>query len=515
MENISNLLREKIKNNKFIILLIIFYFIIRLINLTKLPIFNDEAIYLDWGWRETHVPGFLYYSLYDAKQPFLMWVFGIMQQLLLDPLFAGRIVSVFTGFLTFLGIYKISNKLFDKKVALLASFTYTLIPLFSFYDRQALMESSISAAGIWSGYFLLRIFENKEYRHAVILGLILGIGFFIKSSALVFLISFLISVIYLMKISAKKLKVLEITIIAMLVFLLVISLLLINPEFWRTLNSNSRFTLTFSEFLSFPVSVWLSSFATHVKISFFYFTPLLFVASMIGSLLIFKKSSKHKLFLLYFFLSLFIATFSVKGGFDRYIASFLPFLVICSAYVLILVINRNKINGYLMVLIFLSVPLFLTSYQIINFPGYILTMGKNSGYSHTNYLSGFTSGYGVNEAIDYFKKLSKREKFAIGIAQNSGNPESAFQIYFNKNRNVKVVYLDSKLFGVDLSKYDCLSTGIKTYFVSRDNQQAGLEKFFKKITEFKNPYGTNSIGVYILKEDCQGEILNAAISKTF
>src|ERR1035437_2049252 len=98
--------KKSVIKNKYLTLLIIFYFVFRLINLTKLPIFNDEAIYLDWGWRETHRDGFLYYSLYDAKQPFLMWIFGIAESIISDPLFAGRLVSVVSGFLTLIGIYK-------------------------------------------------------------------------------------------------------------------------------------------------------------------------------------------------------------------------------------------------------------------------------------------------------------------------------------------------------------------------------------------------------------------------
>lgn len=496
-------------------MLVTFYFVIRVVNLTNFPIFNDEAIYLDWGWRETHVPGYLYYSLYDAKQPLLMWIFGIAEQLLPDPLFAGRIVSVFTGFLTLFGIYKISKTLFNTKTALLSSLTYALVPLFSFYDRQALMESSISAVGIWSGYFFFNLSEKKDYKSAVFLGLIFGIGFFIKSSALVFLMSFLISLIYLIKLVPRKIKILETAFLTLFVFLCTVLLLIINPQFWSTFHTNARFTLTFGEFLSFPVNIWMSSFVTHVKISFFYLTPLLFVTSLIGSFLIFKKSSKHKLFLLYFFLSIFIATFSVKGGFDRYTVSFLPFLVICSSYLLIEIFDKNKIKEYIAILAHLIIPLILTLYQIINFPGYILTMGKISGYSHSSYLNGFTSGYGVNEAVGYFENLSKKDKFVIGIAENTGNPESAFQIYFNKNKNAKVIYMDSKLLGADVNNYDCLSTGIKTYFVSRDNQQRGLEKFLEKITYFKNPYGTNWIGIYKLKENCKGKILNATIEKSF
>lgn len=505
---------NKFITNKYLLFLIIFYFIIRIFNLTSFPIFNDEAIYLDWGWRETHQPGYLYYSLYDAKPPFLMWIFGIMQHLLLDPLFAGRIVSVFAGLITLLGIYKISKKLFNQTTALLAVFIYTIIPLFSFYDRQALMESSISAVGIWAGYLFLNLAEKKNYKYAIFLGLVLGIGFFIKFSAFVFLFSFFIAFLYLLKISSQKIRLLEILVVIIFIFLSTVFLLIINPEFWKTLSTNSRFTLTIGEVFSLPFSIWIKSFYTHIKIMFFYLTPLLLVTSLIGFVYVVKKTFMHKLFLFYFIASLLITTLLVRGGFDRYVVSFLPFFVICSSFFLTEFFSKSKLNGYILIILCLTLPLILTIYQVINLPGYIQVMEKISGYGHSGYLNGFTSGYGVDEALSYFKNLSKNGNFAIGIAQNTGNPESAFNIYFNKNINVKTVYMDGALFKEDLSKYHCLSTGIKTYFISRDYQQAGLERFFEEITRFNNKYGNNSIGVYKVKENCKGNTLKLSIVKT-
>lgn len=513
MKNISQKVKNYFIYNKYFVFLVIFYFILRLINLLSFPIFNDEAIYLDWGWRETHVPGYLYYSLYDAKQPFLMWIFGISQQILPDPLFAGRIVSVFTGFLTLLGTYKISQKLFDTKVAFLASVFYTVIPIFSFFDRQALMESSISAIGIWAGYFLIKLTDKKLYRYSLVLGVIFGIGFFIKSSSLIFLISFLLCSPFLIKTSLKKIKVVEILFLTLFVFLAVIFLLIINPQFWSTLGSNSRFTLTINGLIAFPISTWVNSITTNLKILFFYFTPVVFIISLIGIFKIFPKSQKHKIFLLFFISSLLIETFIVKGATDRYLVSFIPFLVICCSFVLSSILNKNKLS---ISLIFFSliIPLSLTFYQILDFPKYIISMGKISGYANSAYLKSNTSGYGVNEAVDYFKNLSKEKEFIIGIAQNSGNPESAFQVYFNKTKNPKVVYMDSNLFDVNLNDYDCLSTGIDTYFVSRDNQQAGLEKFLEKIKTVKNSYDNNTIGIYRLIRECKGKTIEVSITKT-
>lgn len=82
----------------------VLYFLARLINLVKLPIFNDEAIYLNWGWKSLHGAG-LFHSLYDGRLPFLIWVFGILESLIESSLFLGRFISVIAGFLILLGIY--------------------------------------------------------------------------------------------------------------------------------------------------------------------------------------------------------------------------------------------------------------------------------------------------------------------------------------------------------------------------------------------------------------------------
>jgi hypothetical protein len=50
-----------------------------------------------------------------------------------------------------------------------------------------------------------------------------------------------------------------------------------------------------------------------------------------------------------------------------------------------------------------------------------------------------------------------------------------------------------------------LNFGSDTYFVSRDNQLAGLDKFLVKIKTIKNPYSTNSIGIYKIDRNCRGK----------
>ncbi len=153
------------------------YILFRLLFISQLPLFNDESIYLNWGWKELHTPGALFYSLYDGKPPFLMWIFGIAESIISDPLLAGRLVAISGGLITMIGIYTLGKKYFSLHIAVISSLLYMAIPIFTTFDRLALMESAISACGVWSVYYLLKVLKGHHMKDAFILGLILGIGF--------------------------------------------------------------------------------------------------------------------------------------------------------------------------------------------------------------------------------------------------------------------------------------------------------------------------------------------------
>lgn len=504
----SKVLINFVKSHKLILSLTLCYFVLRLINLTLLPIFNDEAIYLDWGWRETHRVGFLYYSLYDAKQPLLMWIFGIAENIISDPLFAGRFISVLAGFLTLLGIYEISKDIFDKKVGIIAALFYSVIPLFSFYDRQALMESSVASVGIWAFYFLEKSLSNQNSKKfPILLGAVLGIGFFIKSSTLLFVCSaFFILLIY--AIFSKKTELINALVISILVFLASISALLINPQFWQTLPTNARYSLTFSELSSFPFQIWAASFIDYAKIVFVYLTPVLLATSLLGIVLILlKKDTKQLLFLTFFTLSLLATVFLTRIPSDRYLVSFLPFLVIPAALFAFIILKKQRSLGILSVFVITVIPFLLTLLQIFSPAQYLLTTMPYAPSVNSTYLTGNTSGYGINETIDYLKKASGGRRMIIGIAENTGNPESALIDYFNSSANVQTVYFAPESFPASINDYDCLIFDAPVYFVTRDQQLPNLAKFFYKIETINNPYGKNTIGIYAQKSGCTGKSL--------
>ena len=503
MESLINFL----KKNKNFVLLFSLYFFFTLINLTALPIYNDESIYLDWGWLETHLSGHLFESLYDAKQPLLMWIFGIFGKFIQDPLIAGRLVSVIIGSATMIGIYLIAKRLFDKKTATLASAVFSITPIFIFYNKMALMEAAIACIGIWSFKFLLDLIDHPRQKSSILLGLTLGLGFFIKSSSLLFISSTLMILLFLIFFKKnfflfKHLGIILLTILA------VDLLLLIEPLFWETFASNSRYSLSPSEVLTLPVNLWLKNFLGFFEIGTLFMTPFVFLGSLIGIALWIKKRNKKMLaFLTYFIFALALEILSVKNQSQRYIVAFLPFLVVPVSYSLTLLWERNR----LFKLIPVAVLLFCFYFSIrllLNPVFYIIDFSRISPvYSDTVYIYGPTAGFGVKDAADYLTEKAKKKFIIVGFALNAGNPESGVDVYLSYNKNVGNLHIDGKIIP-NVNNYECLSSKYPVYFVSRDEQLVGLEKFFQKETAFRNPYGNYSIGIYKLKSNCTGKTLS-------
>ncbi len=498
--------------HKEILFISLLYFFTRLINLGALPIFNDEAIYLDWGWREISEPGNLYYSLYDGKQPLLMWIFGIFEKILSDPLIAGRLVSVIAGFITFLGIYLLAKKLFDKKAAIIAITLYVFNSLFLFFDRQALMESAICAVGIWAFYFLFEFIHKNSKKYAMSLGLVLGIGLFIKSTAFIFVIASFFLLIYSYFKAKNKSEFIKNCGIICLLIISTDLLLIINPEFWSTLGMNQRYVYSISDIFRLPVINWLTDIFLNIKILIVYLNPFVLISSFAGIFLFVKrKKQDYSLLLIWIVTLLALEIILTKESSQRYLVSLLPVLILPASYIFSLILRKSLLWGRIFLIVTVSVSSAYIFFQITNPSSYIKNTQKFSGDQSLNYISGYTSGYGVNEAVDLINNASTNNKIYLATALNTGNPESAMQIYFAKDEMVRTTYLDESLLASQMEivrNVDCLKFDRDIYFISRNNDLAGFERFFEKVTEFKKPEGKEVIGFYKLKKNCKGKYLD-------
>src|SRR3972149_7168662 len=138
----------------FGVLIVILALGLRVYNLNSLPVFGDEAIYLRWAQVMRADPTLRFLPLSDGKQPLFMWAVIPFFKIFSDPLIAGRIVSVFSGLGTVIGIFVLTQLLFkSRKMSLLASLIYAISPFSIFFDRLALADSMLSMFGVWALVF--------------------------------------------------------------------------------------------------------------------------------------------------------------------------------------------------------------------------------------------------------------------------------------------------------------------------------------------------------------------------
>src|SRR3989344_5798118 len=150
-------------------------FAIRIINLTIIPVFGDEAIYVRWAQVMRTDATLRFLPLSDGKQPLFMWLIIPFTKFLSDPLVAGRIVSVFSGMGTLIGVFALSYLLFSSyRLSLIASFIYAISPFTVFFDRLALADSLLTFFGIWTYIFTILAVKKLRLDYSMLAGFTLG-----------------------------------------------------------------------------------------------------------------------------------------------------------------------------------------------------------------------------------------------------------------------------------------------------------------------------------------------------
>lgn len=495
---------KEVQRKKILSLLFATFLLTRLINLTLLPIFNDEATYIDWGYRMLNQEGQTFHSVLHAKPPFLMWLFGISQKIFTNPLVAGRLVSILAGLTALTGIYFVAKNIFSEKTAYYATFLYIVNPLFTFYDRQALMETAISAIGIWSFYFFWKSTKSEDVKNFLWLGIMLGIGYFIKSNAFVFFLSIVaISIFLFVKFQEKREELLYGLFTTFGISLLVLSPLLLQESFWGTLDQNQKYIFSPSELFSLPITQWFRNFIGVVQIIFIYINPFILLAVIIAALLIVKRKNIYEnMLLVWLGLGIGFATIIGKTIGIRYLISFLPILLILAAYFFASV--KNKTLSYLIYLAIIP-SVILTVLLILKPLKYFDVLNAITKYSQkTHYVTYWSSGYGFDEVISFLKAETKNQRIVVGVRVDAGIPENAVFTYFNNSKQIFPKYLDSLLFN-NLENYECLTSSLPLYFVSRDGNMGGLDKYFEEQKRFYKPEREHFIGVHKLKSPCKGK----------
>lgn len=480
--------------------IILVYFATRLLNLDILPIFNDESTYIRYGIHQVKEPVLQPYSLLIGKEPLLPHLFATFGLMFDNLLIGARMVTVFFGFLTLVGLYLFSKKIIGKVTGIFVSVLYIFSPFNLFFDRLAVLDSAINAIFIWSLFLTISIFDKASWQKGFALGLVVGFGLWIKTSALFFLLLPLISfgIFYFVKNDFIKDKKASGKILTAAFF---ISLLIFLPLYFHEYYQIHKelleqYTYPFAFFFSFPLSVWWQNFSNSILWILFYITPIIFIIST-SSIAIIRRNSKLMLVLLWFTLPFLYIVFYAKLLTSRHVLFLTIPLLIFASFGLYHIWQKRSTLSYFLVNIVIILSLFyhfFIWFQPEKLPSFFPKIIRND---IGQYVSGFSSGYGVLEAINYLKNISMSSDIIVFIRNDHGNPEDAVVAYFNYDPRIQIVLLSEEKVASDTLKEVVRQTGNdqKIYFVSRGAFYAGLEKYFLSEKKFRKKDGEDFVGV--------------------
>ena len=467
-------------------------FILRIYNLTIIPVFGDEAIYIRWAQVMRAEPTLRFLPLSDGKQPLFMWAVIPFFKVFSDPLVAGRIVSVFSGLGTLIGIFVLIRILLkSRKISWFACLIYAISPFSIFFDRLALADSSLTMFGVWTLVFAVITVRKVRLDTAMLTGFSLGGALLTKTPATFF--ATLIPLTLILHEWPKKLRE-RFNRFSIFIFLFTFTyviaygmynILRLGPNFHMIASRNKDYVYPLSHIFQTPLDPF-KPFLDRILEYFWILGPsVLVLLIIIGTYVGLKEKRRETLILLAWgILPIIAAAEFSKTMTARYIYFSVPYLYIISSLAfgysryskpinfggrLRWIIGKRIVTGLMIVFVLHSLYLdyqYLTDPQSANLP-----RSERSGY-----LEEWTSGYGIKEVSEYVREehwLNPDQKFVVGTEGYFGTLPDGLQMYLNDVPEIIVIGVGLSLKDAPESLKESKLAGNKTYLVVNSSRFLG------------------------------------------
>jgi 4-amino-4-deoxy-L-arabinose transferase-like glycosyltransferase len=487
--------------------LLFLYFFSRLQNLTSIPVFGDEAIYIRWAQIIQSEETLRFIPQTDGKQPLFMWINAVTLKLIADPLVAARFVSVMAGFAILIFLF-LTTAIFlnysskEKNIfnfvktsvinnfypSLFSSLIYVFIPFSFFFDRLALADTLLSFFGLFSLFFSLLLAKYPRLDLSLILGFVLGLAWLTKSPAIYFIV---LSFFTFLLFNLSTLKYLIFPTVSAILAFLIYNILRLGPQFSQIALRNQDYLWTLSEILIHPLDPLKPHlFDTYYLYQNYLSLPLL-IFTLIGLFFYLKKNKlafKYLILASWWILPLISNAAMAKVFTARYILFTLPpLLILLSIFIsyFLSLIKSHYFKAILIVAIFIPNLYFI--FQLSTRPFY-----QNLYSTETGYLKDWTSGWGIKEAADYLKERSKVSNVIVGTEGAFGTLPDGLQIYTNKVPQLTVIGQGLDFTQIPLPLIDAKNHGDEVYLLinkSRNKINSAQLNQMKVIKSFDKPDG--------------------------
>jgi 4-amino-4-deoxy-L-arabinose transferase-like glycosyltransferase len=486
------------KNNWSYILVgifVLFLFFLRFFHLTILPIFADEAIYIRWAQVMKAEETLRFLPLSDGKEPLFMWVAMGFLKFIHNPLVAGRILSVFCGLGTMIGITLLSYLLFkNKKVAVVAALLYAVSPFTFFFDRMALVDSMLSMFGVWTFILAYLAFTQERLDFAMLAGFALGGAWLTKSPALFFAI--MLPTLWLFIKSPKRLiKVVPLTFVTLVIGYGMYNILRLGPNFELIASRNLDYVWPISHLFTSPfdpLKPWLlQSWQWIVMMG----PWMLLVLSLIGLFINWKKNWKQMIVLVIWFLGpIFVQSEYAKVLTARYILFSIPFLITIAASAFLKTGKTWRWILAVLLVLFLSQSLIFDYYLLTNPAKANLPRSERSGY-----LEEWTAGQGIYEASVYLQNYqleNPSQKVIVGTEGYFGTLPDGLEAYLNNDKTITIVGVGLNFSAIPDPLINSQKAGNATFLLINNDRFKGdyVKEGLKLIAEY--PKATRPDGTH-------------------
>ncbi|MGE5041287.1 MAG: ArnT family glycosyltransferase [Candidatus Levyibacteriota bacterium] len=507
----------------FFLSLVALYFLTRLTNILALPMFTDEAIYVRWSQIAKQDAAWRFISLTDGKQPMLVWLaMNSMRIFKSDPLFATRMVSVFSGFLAMVGVMLLSLELFKKKpegghilfrifghlqgskvIGVIAGILFVLYPFALVLDRMAIYDSLVACTIIWCLYMEVLLVRYLRLDIAIITGAVIGSAVLTKTSGFFAIYLFPFSLLlfdFRQKGWRKKLgEWIVFAGIASAVAYTLYSILRLSPFYYIIDEKNALFVRPASVFLHNILIgnfAWFNYMPGNFNALTGWFATYVGLPVLIAAILSFavKDHLKEKLLLLVWFLLPFTAL-GIFGNtlYPRFIYFMTLPVIILAAYTIYLIRIKVKVPLlfsaiFVLICFFYAWADYFIVFDFSHAPIPQADLGQ--------YINSWPAGGGVRQMVSFFQQQSQKGNIYVATQGTFGSlPTYAIEIYLGNNKNIEkrgIYPLPDKIPPDLVQKAKVMPV----YYVFNDSENAPASWPLKLIAKYQKGIGDRHLSIY-------------------
>lgn len=422
-------------SKKIILLVWIIFIISHLINLTSLPLFEDEALYLLLSDQISKSPfqNFFIYPI-NGLLPMFGWMISVTNLFFHDSFIAGRFLNVLLASTLIFWIVKISNLYnLNNTFQVMAFILLIISPIIHLNSRVALLDTSILVFTAWYIYFTA--IYLKTTKNIYLLGLLLSLlpTFLTKATAFFGLFPVLLLIFINFKKDYKfKLSYLK---LFFTYFIVGIILILIFYKFGDQIFKDSGSSLIFHEQFSQILSkIKLNLFLTFIWVKVYYLSfvpvPILFIIFWNKI----KKWEIYSLLAVWIFSSIIFMIILNRFYYPRHI------LILSLPIIIISCVMLSEIPKKVAIIFFLFICLIRI----------VLGLDIITKISHTDlaledrfeYFENYTSGVNIKPITNTLEELSKGKQIIVWL---DGSYVLEYGLRRESNNNTNIQFKSFKL----------------------------------------------------------------------